>query len=126
MDVLSIEKTEDTPRIHLDPQSGRLEFCHRSLPEDAIAFYTPILEWLEKYSLNPNKETDVVFCLEYFNTASAKQLFKVITLLANLAKNSKVNFIWKYEKSDMDMLSSGQRFSKLINQEFLFEEVSVG
>ena len=123
MDILKIEKTSDTPNVTLDSSNKIYEFSYRSLPENAIDFYNPILDWIEEYSKNPNEETVVDFKLEYFNTASAKQIAKVLLKLLEVSKTSKVKINWYYDKNDTDMLASGQRYSKLINLEFEFIEL---
>ncbi|MBQ5540037.1 MAG: SiaC family regulatory phosphoprotein, partial [Bacteroidales bacterium] len=66
------EPTIDTPRVVLDAESGVFEISQMSLPEDAVDFYAPIINWLMEYSENPQKETVFNMKLEYFNTASSK------------------------------------------------------
>ena len=114
MDALIIESTEDTPKVILDPKENNFILSERSLPENAIDFYKPIFDWLNNYKNEPNKLTKFTFKLDYFNTASAKQITKILLLLEELAKNNKVNVKWYYQKEDLDMRSSGARFAKLI------------
>lgn len=121
MEALIIEKTEDTPGIILDPSNGKFEISDRSLPENANGFYAPVFEWLDKYSENPDSNVTFVFSLEYFNTASAKQIAKVLLLLEKLSKKTKVLIVWKYRAEDTDMQSSGIRYSKLLDVEFELE-----
>lgn len=124
MEALLIEKTEDTPGIVLDPSNGKFLISDRSLPENANGFYAPVFEWLEAYLENPDPAIDFVFSLEYFNTASAKQIAKVLLLLEKLSKKTKVTIIWKYREEDTDMQSSGLRYSKLLDVEFELEEIA--
>ena len=54
MKINSIEplvypSTEDTPEVRLIPIDGIFTFNHRSLPENALEFYGPILAWLQYY-----------------------------------------------------------------------------
>lgn len=123
MDILKIEKTSDTPNVTFDSENNIFEFSYRSLPENAIEFYNPILDWIEEYSKNPNELTSVNFKLEYFNTASAKQIAKVLLKLFEISKTAKVKINWYYDNDDTDMLASGQRYSKLINLEFEFIKI---
>ncbi|HRD40940.1 MAG TPA: SiaC family regulatory phosphoprotein, partial [Bacteroidia bacterium] len=53
------------------------------------------------------------FKLEYFNTSSSKQIFKIISLLKELSKTNSVAIKWYFDKGDKDMQLSGERFSKL-------------
>lgn len=113
-----IEAKEDTPKVIFDTESKIFEISARSLPENAIGFYEPVLTWLNSYSKDPLDLTVFNFKLEYFNTSSAKQLAKILLILENLAKNKKVVINWYYKKEDADMLASGTRFSKLIDLNF--------
>lgn len=122
MENLIIEKTSDTPGVILDSSSNRIEISDRSLPENAIDFYRPIVDWLTEYSKNPNENTIVDVKLEYFNTSSAKQIAKLLLILQKLSENNNVLINWYYSASDSDMLSSGVRYSKLVKVNFEFIE----
>ena len=115
METLFIESTEDTPKIILDAANNLFEISQRSLPEDSTKFFAPVMEWISNYSQSPNTKTDFNFKLEYFNTASAKQILKILVLLQELSAKSDVTVLWNYEKEDMDMRASGERYSKLVN-----------
>ena len=122
MDQLIIEATEDTPLVHLDVEGDKFLIAERSLPENSIEFYQPVFEWLNQYIESPKDKTRFEFKLEYFNTSSAKQITKVLLILEKLASKSEVVIVWHYKKEDFDMLSSGQRYAKLININFEFVE----
>ncbi len=117
---LKIESTEDTPLVIFNKSTGNMALSGRSLPEDAFNFYIPVMEWLVEYSKSPAQQTSFVFNLEYFNTASAKQIFKIAGILAELSKNRKVSITWHYDQGDKDMHSSGERFAKLCGIDFNF------
>ncbi|HBF87203.1 MAG TPA: nuclear pore complex subunit [Bacteroidales bacterium] len=123
MNNLLIEATEDTPKVELDLTNNVFRISERSLPENSIEFYQPILNWIEEYSKHPNLKTIFEFRLEYFNTSSAKQIAKILLLLEKLSHDSEVLIKWFYNKDDRDIHSSGTRYSKLINVKFeLIEE----
>ena len=122
MEALRIEETEDTPRIVLDPENNEFSVSGRSLPEDSVAFYTPVFEWLQQYTEVVEKDMDFEFFMEYFNTSSAKQIAKIFLLLEKINEKVFVQVIWKCKKDDVDMASSGMRFSKLLNLEFEVRE----
>jgi hypothetical protein len=122
LDALIIESKEDTPKVVLDSVNKVFQISERSLPENAIGFYEPVLIWLNQYALDPLDITVFNFSLEYFNTASAKQIAKILLILENIAKKQNVAINWYYKKEDSDMLSSGTRFSKLIDLNFSFIE----
>jgi len=122
MKPLIIEPTEDTPMIYFHPQEGRFEISKSSLPENAVEFYNPIIQWLKAYSASPNPQTVFDFNLEYLNTASSKQVFEIVMQINNISHNSDVTVRWHYDSIDEDMLGLGTRFSHLVNVNFEFVE----
>ena len=121
MAPLVIEPQDDvTPGVQLDGQKGHFEIAGWSHPEDAIAFYTPVLSWINAYAHSPNSGTNFHFKFQYYNTASAKQIFRIISALEDVDKKSKVKIHWHYDAEDTDMLASGERFSKMSTVPFEF------
>jgi hypothetical protein len=120
MEKLLIEATEDSPKIEFDNQIGIFHISERSLLENSVAFYNPIIDWLLEYKENPNKETIFEIKLEYFNTSSSKQIAKILLILEDISKTSTVLVKWFYAANDRDIHSSGIRYSKLINIPFEF------
>ena len=112
------EPTIDTPRVVLDAESGVFEISQMSLPEDAVDFYAPIINWLMEYSENPQKETVFNMKLEYFNTASSKQLIQILLLLGNLKGKTDIKVNWYYKEIDEDMQALGEEYSQIINLHF--------
>ena len=123
MEVLHIEGTEDTPAVLLDSENNTFSISGRSFPENAIEFYEPIFVWLQKYTEEAENDMEFEFNMEYFNTSSSKQIAKIFLLLEKINENVFVQVVWKYKKEDTDMMSSGMRFSKLLNLEFELREV---
>jgi len=123
MESLLIKEGEDTPYIEFNPDNKQFIISGKSLPENAIGFYQPVMAWLLQYTANPLELTILTFKLDYFNTSSAKQLAKILLLLEKMAEKShKVVINWHYSKDDTDMYASGTRFSKLISLNFSFIE----
>ena len=112
-DILDIKPTEDTPAVLLSKSTGTLSFSGKSLPENPFEYYKPVIEWISEYIKTPQSLTIAEFSLEYFNTASSKQIFKILTLLKELTSDHNLIVKWHYEKGDKDMMISGERFSKL-------------
>jgi len=118
MEKLEISSTEDTPDVCLDKTTSIFRLAERSYPEDAFEFYQPILRWIEGYVAQPNDSTLFEFKLDYFNTTSSKQIFKILMLLEELSKSKNVNVKWFYKQSDREMQSHGEIFSKVISIPF--------
>ena len=89
MEPLIINKTEDTPAVHLDKTAGIFEFSGKSLPEDVTSFYAPIFEWITTYGAAANDESTFVFKMTYFNTASSKIILDILMRLETLHENGK-------------------------------------
>lgn len=122
MDSLFISSTQDTPSIVFNKERNTFMICERSYPEDAFDFYKPILRWVDDYIKKPNENTVFEFKLEYFNTTSGKQLFKIMLMLEELSKTKTVVIHWHYKKGDKEMFVHGEIFSKIITVSFKFIE----
>jgi len=125
MDTLTIEGTPKTPTIKFDSEKGFLEIKGRSIPENSIEFYKPLVDWLDKYSVTPKAQTDVNIQLEYFNTSSSKCILDVFKKLESIHKGggSQVVINWHYEEDDEDMLEAGEDYQAIINVPFKMVEM---
>ena len=77
MDSINIEGTPKTPTISFDAKSGNIEIKGRSIPENSIEFYKPLVDWLDKYCEIAEGNVNVNIQLEYFNTSSSKCILDV-------------------------------------------------
>lgn len=119
MELLNIEGTPKTPTVILNPSTGVIEIKGRSIPENSIEFYRPVVEWLNEYIKNPQPNTVVNMQLEYFNTSSSKCILDVFKKLEVLKKNQKDVIInWYYEEDDEDMLEAGEDYESIIKVPF--------
>jgi len=121
MDNLIIEPTSSTPAVQFR-EDGRLLIEGRSLPENVMKFYTPLIDWAAKLTVQTVK---LDINLEYLNSASSK---KLLELLKVFDANSHINSFlvnWHYEIDDEDSLENGQIFEDLlIKAEFRYHEYS--
>lgn len=122
IETLNIKGTEDSPEVIMDFQKGFIRISGTSWLEDAYGFYEPLYQWVSEYSKTPQKVTEIEFGYTYFNTSSAKQIAKLVTLISSLKQSSEVYVKWFYEKDDSEMLKSGQKYSELLNLGFEFVE----
>ena len=124
METISIEATPKTPTITFDSGKGFLEIKGRSIPENALEFYKPLVEWVEKYADKPQTSTNVNIQLEYFNTSSSKCILDVFKKLEAIKKGgSNVLINWYYEEDDEDMLEAGEDYQAIVNVPFKMEQV---
>lgn len=124
MESISIEGTPKTPIVNFNAETGVIEIKGRSIPENSIEFYRPLVEWLEEYFNNPQKSTVVNIQLEYFNTSSSKCILDVFKKLEALKKaRHDVVINWYYEEDDEDMLEAGEDYESIIRIPFKMIEV---
>ena len=95
--------------------TGVFEISGRSLPEDASAFFDPVIDWIREYKKDPNSTTEFYFRMEYFNTASSKYIQDLIAVLEGI---SNIHIIWCYEADDETMEEAGQEFSEMYQVPF--------
>jgi hypothetical protein len=118
MNTLIIDDTKETPRIHFDPGNNIFEISSRSLPEDADEFYIPVIKWLENYAEKPNPVTNFTFKLDYYNTASARYITKIVKILDSLGEEYDVKAYWYYREIDEDMQAMGEEYDEMTSIDF--------
>lgn len=119
MKKVRIESTHKTPSINFDFETGILEIKGRSIPENSMEFYKPVVELLEQYARAPRSFTTVNIKLEYFNTRSSKCILDVFKKLENIHKvGNRLLINWYYEKDDKDMLETGEDYQAMIKVPF--------
>jgi len=119
MEALDIRATNDTPKVLFDPENGVFEISGRSLPEDVVSFYQPLIDWLEEYKENPNDFTEFVFKYVYFNTATSKLIQDILIKLEEIHEGGhNVQILWYYEEEDEDMLDLGEEFAENLDIPF--------
>lgn len=120
MKELIIDATYKTPYVEMN-RSGQLIIRGRSIPENAVAFYQPINQWIIEYGQRPSESTLLEVNLEYLNTSSTKCFMDVLKNLERIKKQgNKVSVVWHYKEDDVDMLEIGQDYGNMLNLEFIF------
>ena len=123
MEVINIKGTDDTPSVILDKDNGIFEFSGRSLPEDVTAFYQPVLDWIDEYASQANDTTDVLFKLEYFNTASSKVLLDILLKFEEInGSKGGVTVKWHYHEDEEDMKEAGEEYEDIVDVPFEYVE----
>ncbi|HRE96602.1 MAG: DUF1987 domain-containing protein [Flavobacteriales bacterium] len=123
MENIQIDGTPKTPTVTFSKDNGVLEIRGRSIPENSIEFYKPLIDWIEAYGKSPKGDTMVNIKLEYFNTSSSKCILDVFKKLETVSgTNMTIN--WYYEEDDEDMLEAGEDYQAIINIPFKMIEVA--
>jgi hypothetical protein len=122
MESIIIESTDETPKVTLDKTKGIFQLEGRSLPEDVTTFYDPIISWIKTYTEEPLANTEFVFKMEYFNTASSKMILDILLALEEIKETGNaVKIKWYYRQDDEDMEEAGEEYAEII--EIPFENI---
>ncbi len=119
MEEIVIEGTKYSPRVELYP-TGSINIQGRSILEDPFTFYNPILTWIRNTTLN---SLNVAIKLEYLNTSSSVQIYKLLSLIQENYGDKNVSISWYYEEDDEDMLEAGEDYESIIRVPFKMIEI---
>ena len=123
MNNITIEPTPKTPSVSFTPQ-GVLEIKGRSIPENSIEFYRPMMEWLDQYAAGQVPKTAVNIKLEYFNTSSSKCILDLFKKLESIhKKGNDITINWFYEEDDEDMEEAGEDYKAIIQVPFVLQQI---
>jgi hypothetical protein len=126
MEVIKIAGAEDTPNIVLDAENKIFEISGRSLPEDVVVFYQPVMDWLDEFGKNPFNDFELSIKLEYFNTASSKLILDILLKLEDIFNNgTPLKVKWFFLASDNDMKEAGEEYSEIVGLPFEITEYKV-
>lgn len=116
MDNLHLEETKYTPLISLDT-NGTMSFKGKSYPENSFEFYSPVMDWLEKYFENSAAPKSVVsFDIIYFNSSSSKLFFDLFDLLEEESAKNSIEVNWYYDEENESALEAGEDFAEDFTQ----------
>ncbi|EXJ14071.1 DUF1987 domain-containing protein [Imhoffiella purpurea] len=118
MDTLFLQRTERSPLLEFDFVGRRLRIEGESYPEDAAAFFGPVLKSLESYLSElsvqrPSSPLRLELRMAYFNSSSAKALMNIFQMLESAARQGvPVEVHWYYDPEDETMQEFGEDFSE--------------
>ncbi len=119
MEALRIAQTDDSPEVILDQVGNHFEISGKSLPEDVVDFYQPVLDWLVQYRKQPNPKTVFTFKLIYFNTASSKLILDILMVFEEMVEEGRDILVrWLSLSSDEDMQEAGREYEEMIDVPF--------
>ena len=124
MENLVLEGSPKTPEVNFDANLGVLEIKGRSIPENSIEFYKPLIDWIDSYGGGAKETTVVEMRLEYFNTSSSKCILDLFKKLESInGGNTEVKFNWYFVEEDEYMEEAGEDYDAIINLPFKLVEV---
>jgi len=126
MDSINIKGSLHTPSVDFNAETGELEMCGRSIPEETLNFFNPLINWVKDYSQEPQPITTLNLKIEYLNSGSHTSLLVILKKLEELHnsdKGVKVTVIWYYEEDDEYMLEAGEEYAEMLDVPFKYISV---
>lgn len=116
MQQLHLSPTAHTPEVQFDPASGRFSLRGCSIPENADAFFLPLLDLMTGYGQAPRPNTLLHIELSYFNSSTSKYLLDLFRFLEDLhaSGRTRVAIEWYHEDGDLDMVEAGEDYRALL------------
>jgi hypothetical protein len=110
MDPLFIAATPTSPEVDFRFADHTLSLKGESYPENAAAFYGPVIEQLRRYLDDSREQTITVHVsLAYFNSSSTKMLFALFEALNDAAMSgNRVLLNWYRDEEDDTILEFGE------------------
>ena len=118
MPAIVLAATHSTPDVHFDFSAQRLALKGEAYPENAAAFFRPLIQavdaWMQEREPGlPPVELHVA--LSYFNSSSTKLLFEFFEGLNTFARQGKpCALYWYYDEQD----DISEEFGQELEQDF--------
>ena len=126
MNSFRITSTAITPEINFDIDNNTLTFLKVSKPPNAIEFYRPLFEYIDKFEKKKVKSKEVEqlsidFKFDYYNTSSAKVIYELLGRFKKMEQQGvQVNINWYYHFDDDDLREEGEIMSEAVRIPFNF------
>lgn len=110
MDNIYIEATATSPEIDFRFDQHLLSMKGESYPENAAAFYAPIVEQLRRFLATQEQASiRTNIALAYFNSSSTKMLFSIFDALDQAAQaGNRIEVNWYHDEEDETIFEFGE------------------
>ena len=112
MDKIHFPATNTTPYVSF-VDNRKLVITGRSISENEITFYKPIIAWASTLQL---KLLEVDVNLEYVNSRSSKKLFQLFRVMDVNPDIKTLIINWHYDDGDEDALLKGQVYQETLKK----------
>lgn len=124
MDKLLVKETNRTPAIEFDPEHGKFDIRGKSIPENSLGFYAPVLDYIDHYTESPADVTVLNVKFEFFNTSSSNRIHAIFKKFEKVYMDkNEVLIRWYCESGDENMLDAGEDFKAILHVPFEIVEV---
>jgi hypothetical protein len=93
------------------------------VPENSPAFYTAIKDWISNEANYQHVNFSLSFHFELLSSSSLKPIHGIIQFISSNQNFINSNILWKYDKGDEDMKSTGILLNQKSKITFQFIEV---
>lgn len=110
MDTFYIEATATSPEVDFRFDQHLLSIKGESYPENAAAFYAPIVQHLRSF-LEGREGASITtnIALAYFNSSSTKMLFSIFDALDQAARSgNRIEVNWYHDEEDETIFEFGE------------------
>ena len=116
MSSITLPGTSKTPTVQFNLEPLTMSISGRSIPENSIEFYQPLLDWVQANLQTDGTSLEISIRLEYFNTSSSKCIMDLLKRVEKSPCDATV--LWYYEDEDEDMLEAGEDYDAIIEIPF--------
>ncbi|MBR4440417.1 MAG: DUF1987 domain-containing protein [Bacteroidales bacterium] len=113
--ILSIAATDDTPLVLIDPTTNTIKFEGPSFPENAVEFYTPVVDKIMDVIAQSTGRVNISFDFTILSSASNKVVYELLVRLEQFQLSGKdLHVDWIYETYDEDMFDEGTGYKECL------------
>ncbi len=113
MERITRQATKRTPFVDLNFPDGRLVISGEAYPEDAAAFFGPLVQAMREFLASGTTDVTVDIALLYFNSSATKALMVIFRLLEQTAARGRlVTVNWIHRPHDEAMAEFGEDFAQ--------------
>ncbi|MFQ3579644.1 MAG: DUF1987 domain-containing protein [Bacteroidales bacterium] len=121
MSIFTMEPSEYTPFISFDHDLGVLKIEGKSIPDNPVKLFQPLMENVINYCETPSSDKTIVeIKLEYSNSSSFKWIFYILEKFENLYVSKKHPVTVKFYYNDESMLEMGMNLQRNLALNFTF------
>ncbi|HLO67680.1 MAG TPA: biofilm regulation phosphoprotein SiaC [Holophaga sp.] len=111
LDDLTLEATASSPAVEARAAQGLLRIRGEAYPENAFAFFSPVLAWTEAFLAKGPAPLRVELELTYLNTSSIKSMMDLMDLLQEAFDGGRdVGLAWFYDPENDRALDLAEEF----------------
>lgn len=119
-----IEGSPLSPEVDFNISTKQFVLRGRSMPENAEAFYMPLITWLKDNLQSNPIEANFDVILDYYNTGSFIRLMTLFNTLHELNNaGCKFTVRWICETDDEDNVADGESFKEVVKIPFKIIEL---